>query len=100
MELKNIEKIVCQVLKLDPILFHSECRRKDIVKAKHIYSYIANNLNIYKLRIIGDHIKRSHSSVIHSCTTISNELTYDKKLNLEIEKIKSKVKANQFDQTH
>jgi len=79
LKLKAIEKAACKVLKLDPLLFHVDSQRGDIVMAKHYFSYIARELTTFKLREIGTYIGRNHSSVSHSVKTILN-LEYDKRV--------------------
>ena len=88
---KYIEKLVCKVLKLDPLLFHVESKRSDIVRAKQVYSYILKEYGFYSLTDIGKSINRRHNIVIHSHKVISNEIEYNKQLRIKVFNIKSKI---------
>jgi chromosomal replication initiation ATPase DnaA len=71
-KLLNIILVVCGVSKEQ---FYSDKRGRNIVLARHLFSYISRFKLGNKLVPIAQFIGRNHTTVIHGITTISNLLS-------------------------
>ena len=91
--LDYIKSVVCETMGVEPALLESSSRRGEIVRARQVAMYFAKTLTQnYSLQQIGSYIAgRDHSTVIHSCKTISNLIDTDKKFKMRIDEIKLKL---------
>ena len=70
----------------------SKKRNANIVRPRHVAMYICHELTEVPLNLIGSSFgKRDHSTVVHACNKIEEELLVDKQLESEIEVIKKKI---------
>lgn len=70
----------------------SKKRNANIVRPRHVAMYICHELTDVPLNLIGSSFgKRDHSTVVHACNKIEEELLVDKQLASEIEVIKKKI---------
>ncbi len=83
-----IQKKVCEKLGVDEALISSKDQRNNIVEARQIAHAIARDRTYLSLKEIGKRIgNRDHSTVLHSCRTVSNLLETDKKYKAMFEEI-------------
>lgn len=86
----NIVKVVSEFYDIDEGSVYEKTRRKEIVRARQIIMYILReNFNV-SYPLIGQKLGgKDHTTVIHSCLKIKNDLKKDPKLSSDIEQIKS-----------
>jgi chromosomal replication initiation ATPase DnaA len=73
-----------------PISFiKSELRRKDVIKAKHVYFYLCCILTDYSLEAIGKTVSKDHATVSHARNKITSQLVTYKDIKEDISEIKS-----------
>ncbi|MBQ1276801.1 MAG: chromosomal replication initiator protein DnaA [Flavobacteriales bacterium] len=91
--LDYIKTVVCEMMGVEPALLESASRRGEIVRARQVAMYFAKTLTQnYSLQQIGSYIAgRDHSTVIHSCKTVSNLLETDKKFKMRVDEIRLKL---------
>lgn len=69
----DIEKVVCEYLKITPERVHTKRRSRDIVKARQIIMYMGKRLTNNTLRQIGEHLGGyDHTTVLHSYSVVNN----------------------------
>ncbi|MDD4820082.1 MAG: chromosomal replication initiator protein DnaA [Flavobacteriales bacterium] len=93
--LDYIKSVVCQSMGVESSLLESSSRKGEIVRARQIAMYFAKTLTQkYSLQNIGSQIAgRDHSTVIHSCKTVSNLIETDKKFRSMVDDIRVKILA-------
>lgn len=90
----SITKVVCDNLGIDEKKIRDKSRKKEIVRARHIAMYLSKTLTSSSLKNIGLHFGgRDHSTVIHSCNTVENEMNNDIEFHELIDSIKTKIDA-------
>ena len=83
-----IQKHTAEYFSLKPSILLSKKRSKNIVTARHIAMYLSKELTDYSLMAIGDSFGgKDHTTVIHSCNKIKEQLNNDKKLKYNIDRI-------------
>jgi chromosomal replication initiator protein len=86
--IKDVVKIVGEYYKLEESSIYEKTRKKEIVKARQIVMYLLReNFNV-SYPLIGKKLGgKDHTTVIHSCLKIKNDLKTDPQLLQEIEQI-------------
>lgn len=88
--IKDLIKIVADFYNIDPDSICDKTRRKEVVRPRQITMYILRNDFNTSYPTIGDKLgKRDHTTVIHSCEKIKNELKNDNTLEQQINQIRS-----------
>lgn len=70
--LSLIEKAVCQAFYLRPEDLHSNTRKREIVKARHTFYWLAKKYTLLSLSRIGLHFKQDHANVFQSIDQVDN----------------------------
>jgi len=87
-----IQKHTAEYFNLKPSILLSKKRARNIVTARHIAMYLAKELTDYSLTAIGDSFGgKDHTTVIHSCNKIKEQLKNDKKLKYNIDRLINQV---------
>ncbi len=87
-----IQKFIAEYFNIKPGVLLSKKRTKNIVTARHIAMYLSRELTDYSLPMIGDFFGgKDHTTVIHSCNKIKEQLKTDKKLKLHIDRLINKI---------
>ena len=74
-------------------LLLSKKRTRNIVTARHIAMYLSRELTDNSLPVIGASFGgKDHTTVLHSCNKIREQLLKDNKLKLDIDRIINKIK--------
>lgn len=94
----TIEDIVhntCEYYHVKDETIYSSSRKRDIVIARQVAMYLTHkHLPNLSLARIGQCIgSKDHSTVLHACRTIEEQLEVDKAMELAIEDIEAKMKA-------
>jgi len=87
-----IQKHTAEYFNLKPSILLSKKRARNIVTARHIAMYLSKELTDYSLTAIGDSFGgKDHTTVIHSCNKIKEQLKNDKKLKYNIDRLISQI---------
>lgn len=88
----DITKIVCEYLSLPENKIREKTRKKEVVFARQIAMYLSKKFTSNSLKTIGLYFGgRDHSTVIHACNLIENNINSDAYLQDVIEKLQSKI---------
>lgn len=86
---QNIAKIISDFYNIDENSIYEKTRRKEIVKARQIIMYLLREDFNVSYPLIGQKLGgKDHTTVIHSCLKIKNDLKDDPKLVEDIEQIR------------
>lgn len=87
---KDIVKIVTDFYEIKEESIYEKTRKKEIVKPRQIIMYILRKDFSVSYPTIGQKLGgRDHTTVIHSCEKINNDIKKDKLLNQEIDQIRA-----------
>jgi len=87
-----IQKYTAEYFNIKQSVLLSKKRVKNIVTARHIAMYLSRELTNYSLPVIGDSFGgKDHTTVIHSCNKIKEQIIKDKKLKYDIDRLKNKI---------
>ena len=89
MAIKDIVKIVSEHYKLEESSVYEKTRKKEIVKARQVVMYLLREDFNVSYPLIGKKLGgKDHTTVIHSCLKIKNDLKSDPQLLQELEQIR------------
>ncbi|OGJ09590.1 hypothetical protein A2456_03725 [Candidatus Nomurabacteria bacterium RIFOXYC2_FULL_36_19] len=87
--IKDVVKIVAEHYKLEEASVYEKTRKKEIVKARQIVMYLLREDFNVSYPLIGQKLGgKDHTTVIHSCLKIKNDLKNDPQLLQELEQIR------------
>ncbi|OGD66939.1 hypothetical protein A2442_00015 [Candidatus Campbellbacteria bacterium RIFOXYC2_FULL_35_25] len=87
---KDVVKIIADFYNIDESSIYEKSRRKEVVKPRQIIMYILRKDFNISYPSIGEKLGgRDHTTVIHSCKKIKQELEKNNSLEQEIEQIRS-----------
>ncbi|PCI27813.1 chromosomal replication initiator protein DnaA [Candidatus Wolfebacteria bacterium] len=90
---KEVVKTIAEFFNTEEEMIYKKTRRKEVVKPRQIIMYILREDFHVSYPSIGQKIGgRDHTTVIHSCEKIKNELKVDSILAQEIQQIRSMLK--------
>jgi len=93
-----IQKQTADFFNLKPSILLSKKRSRNIVTARHIAMYLTKELTDYSLTVIGDSFGgKDHTTVIHSCNKIKEQLKNDKKLKYNIDRLINQIQNSPND---
>ncbi|MGM9811285.1 MAG: chromosomal replication initiator protein DnaA [Muribaculaceae bacterium] len=87
-----IVETVCSYYDVNIDALYGKTRKREISDARQLVMYLAKELTQLSSTNIGVRLSRDHATVLHSCRTIKERLTVDKKLLEDVEKIKNELK--------
>ena len=91
--IKDVVKIVAEHYKLEEASVYEKTRKKEIVKARQIVMYLLREDFNVSYPLIGQKLGgKDHTTVIHSCLKIKNDLKNDPQLLQELEQIRIMLK--------
>ena len=87
--IKDVVKIVSEHYKLEEASIYEKTRKKEIVKARQIVMYLLREDFNVSYPLIGQKLGgKDHTTVMHSCVKIKNDLKTDSQLLQELEQIR------------
>ena len=93
--IENITSLVCDSLKIDENKIRDKTRKKEIVFARQVAMFLSKELTKSSLKTIGLHFGgRDHSTVIHACSSIEENLSKDAYIKELIDNLRNKIKNN------
>ncbi|MGM9804732.1 MAG: chromosomal replication initiator protein DnaA [Muribaculaceae bacterium] len=87
-----IVETVCTYFEISADSIYGKTRKREISDARQLVMYLAKELTQLSSTNIGMRLSRDHATVLHSCRTVKERLTVDKKLQEDVEKIKNELK--------
>ncbi len=93
--IEDIQRIVCNYFNIPDDLIRAKTRKQEVVNARQIAMYLAKELTNSSLKTIGLHFGgRDHSTVIHSCQTIEEQLKMDSRFRDVLSQIRRKIELS------
>src|SRR5206468_2907177 len=90
LSIKEITKVVADFYSIDENHIYEKTRRKEVVKPRQLVMYILREDCSVSYPLIGQKLGgRDHTTVIHSCEKIKNEIKKDPDLLQEINQIRA-----------
>ena len=86
-----IQEIVAQYFKIKVEALLSKKRTRDLVVPRQIAMYLCRTLTDISLTNIGSCFGRDHTTVMHACTTIEEEMKKDNKLDTTIKDLRQRI---------
>lgn len=84
--MEEITKIVCQYYGIYYKHAFRESRRRVFVKARQLSMYLCRKTNEnLSLHTVGDFFNKDHSTVVHSCKTVENDMATNEKYRKDVE---------------
>ena len=89
MAIKDVVKIVSEYYKIEEASIYEKTRKKEIVKARQVIMYLLREDFSVSYPLIGQKLGgKDHTTVIHSCLKIKNDIKSDPQLIQEMEQIR------------
>jgi len=89
MAIKDVVKIVSDYYKIEENSIYEKTRKKEIVKARQVIMYLLREDFNVSYPLIGQKLGgKDHTTVIHSCLKIKNDIKNDPQLIQELEQIR------------
>ncbi len=88
-----ITQAVAAYFKINPDLFFTSTRKREISDARQIVMYLAKKLAGMSLKNIGNKLGRTHATVIYACRSIDDRLSIDAELRNQIEEIRATLNS-------
>lgn len=90
LSVKDVTKVVADFYSIDENHIYEKTRRKEVVKPRQLVMYVLREDCRFSFPLIGQKLGgRDHTTVIHSCEKIRNELLEDPGLLQEINQIRA-----------
>ena len=87
--IKDVVKVVSEHYQLEESSIYEKTRKKEIVKARQVVMYLLREDFNVSYPLIGQKLGgKDHTTVIHSCLKIKNDLKNDPQLLEELEQIR------------
>jgi len=87
--IKDVVKIVSEYYKIDEASIYEKIRKKEIVKARQVIMYLLREDFNISYPLIGQKLGgKDHTTVIHSCLKIKEDLKNDPQLLQELERVR------------
>ena len=89
MAIKDVVKIVSEHYKLEEASIYEKTRKKEIVRARQVVMYLLREDFNVSYPLIGQKLGgKDHTTVIHSCLKVKNDMKTDPQLLQELEQIR------------
>jgi chromosomal replication initiator protein len=89
---KDVVKIITDFYKIEEESIYEKTRKKEVIKPRQVIMYILREDFSISYPSIGEKLGgRDHTTVIHSCEKIKNDLKVDSLLSKEIQEIRSMI---------
>ncbi len=86
-----ITQAVATYFKINPDLFFTKTRKREISDARQIVMYLSKKMAGMSLKNIGTKLGRTHATVIYACRNIEDRLSIDAELRKSIEDIQASL---------
>jgi chromosomal replication initiator protein len=90
--IEEIQRIAAEYFDIPVDLLRAKTRKQEVVNARQIAMFLAKDLTNSSLKTIGLNFGgRDHSTVIHACQTVEEQISVNSKFKLTIDNIKKKI---------
>ncbi len=90
-----IQKMVCEHFNIQPDKLKEKTRKRHVVQARQLSMFLAKNFTKNSLKAIGKHFGgRDHSTVIHSCQAVQNQIDTDQDFNESVKDLQKKIQMS------
>ena len=90
--IEEIQRITCEYFNIPEDLVRAKTRKREVVQARQVAMYFSKQLTQHSLKTIGLHFGgRDHSTVIHSCQSVENQMETEPQFAEMIEEIRHKI---------
>jgi chromosomal replication initiator protein len=92
--IEQIQNVVCDYFSIPEDLVRAKTRKREVVQARQVAMHFCKKLTQHSLKTIGLHFGgRDHSTVIHACQSVQNQIETDPKFRDMIEEIHHKIEV-------
>lgn len=92
---EEVQRIVCNYFNIPDDLIRAKTRKQEVVNARQIAMYLVKELTNSSLKTIGLHFGgRDHSTVIHSCQTVEEQMKINQRYRDTVNQIKRKIELS------
>jgi chromosomal replication initiator protein len=96
LSIETIQKTVARKFGIEEELLRAKTRKQEIVQARQVAMYLAKELTNSSLKTIGLHFGgRDHSTVIHACQTIYDDIKHNQTLQVKVEELRRQFELMQ-----
>ena len=93
--IENITKAVCNYLNIDENKLRDKTRKKEVVLARQLAMFLSKELTKSSLKSIGLNFGgRDHSTVIHACSAIEQNMLLDNSLKDLVDALRTKIEIS------
>lgn len=95
MTVEEIQRLVAEFFDIPNDLLRAKTRKQEIVIARQVAMFLAKETTNCSLKTIGLNFGgRDHSTVIHACQTVEEQMKIDSKFRSSLELLKRKIEIN------
>lgn len=92
---EEIQRLVSEFFDIPNDLLRAKTRKQEVVIARQVAMFLAKDLTNCSLKTIGLNFGgRDHSTVIHACQTVEEQLKIDTKFRSTVEQLKRKIEIH------
>ena len=96
LSVEQIQRVVCEYLKIPEDLVRARTRKREIVQARQVAMFFAKQLTKHSLKTIGLHFGgRDHSTVIHAVQSVSDQIDTDPSFREMVSAVRKKLEMHQ-----
>jgi chromosomal replication initiator protein len=93
--IEEIQRIVCEYFGIPTDMLKAKTRKQEVATARQIAMYLCKELTDSSLKTIGLHFGgRDHSTVIHACQSVEDEMKRNEKFRNLVEQLRRKIEFN------
>lgn len=96
LSIETIQRTVAKKFNIDEELLRAKTRKQEVVQARQVAMYLSKELTSSSLKTIGLHFGgRDHSTVIHACQTIYDDMRHNPALATKVEELRRQFELMQ-----
>jgi Bacterial dnaA protein helix-turn-helix len=99
LRMRIIRRMVCQAFDITRETLMSTRRTDDIVRPRHVYSYMAARLTRASLPQIAHSLKQDHTTILHAIRRIEARIALDYDMRIEMQHLESRIR-DEFGETN
>jgi chromosomal replication initiator protein len=96
LSIETIQRTVAKRFSVDEELLRAKTRKQEVVQARQVAMFLAKELTSSSLKTIGLHFGgRDHSTVIHACQTVSDDMRHNPMFATKVEELRRQFELMQ-----
>ena len=93
--METIQKTICDYFEVTMDKLKGPSRKRPIVQARQLSMYFAKQFTNHSLKSIGNHFGgRDHSTVIHSCQAVKDQIDTDMEFKESVEELRKRIELS------